>query len=399
MQRLLFKNVRLSDREERCDVLIEDGIILAVDYNIQAETARQLFCDGNLLLPAFIDCHTHLDKACMEAQREAEGLMDAVRLTAEYQKSLPKQDIFNDILRRGSTVLEMELRNGTGLVRSHVSVDEIWGMDAFYASCALRKKFAGRVDLQLSVPFCRSYADAWNEAACAGEIDYIAGYPSVTPDPKAAVDELFLLAERYGLPLDLHVDESDQGDISCFNHILHKTLETGWTGRVNCSHVTALSAADQREAEEAIALCEKAKVSIIALPSCNMYLMGRSDRGLVRRGVTRIDELQHAGVNAAIASDNIRDPFRPFGNGDMLEEALFTCQVLSRGTLEGMRDAIDMVTKNAATASGKVRYGVQPNAPADLVLVAAKSVKQAILEQPERLMVVKNGVILPKDKA
>ncbi len=396
-QKLLFHDVRLSDREELCDVLIDDGVINSVDYSIHAEDARRVSCDGNLLLPAFIDCHTHLDKACMETPREAEGLMDAVNLTAEYQRSLPKQDIFSDVLRRGASVLEMALRHGTGLVRSHVSVDEIWGMEAFYASCALRKKFSGIVDLQLSVPFCKSYADEWDEAARTGEIDYIAGYPSVMPDPQAAVDELFSLAERYALPLDLHVDESDKADISCFVHILQKTIETGLTGRVNCSHVTALSAVGQRDADEAIALCEKARVSVIALPSCNMYLMGRCDRGLIRRGVTRIDELQRAGVNTAIASDNIRDPFRPFGNADMLEEASFTCQVLSRGTRDGMCDVIDMATRNAAAVSGKECYGVQSGAPADLVLVAAKSIKQAIIERSERLIFVKNGVILRED--
>ncbi|MDD6887437.1 MAG: amidohydrolase family protein, partial [bacterium] len=355
-------------------------------------------CGGRLLMPSFIDPHTHLDKAFLETPREAEGLMDAVFLTMDYQKSVPAGQIQADVLRRGARVLDMELQNGSALVRSHVSVDEIWGMEAFYASCELRRRYAGRVDVQLSVPFNAAFEGAWDEAVRAGEIDYIAGYPTVTPDPHAAVDELFRLAEKYALPLDLHVDESDAADISCFRYVLEKTIRHGMQGRVNCSHVTALAAVPDAEAEEAIALCARAGVSVIALPSCNMFLMGRGDRGLVRRGVTRIAELEQAGVNVAIASDNIRDPFRPFGNGDPLEEALLACQILSRGTERGFRSVLDMITVNAARTSGRPDADLSVGRRADVVLLDAPDAKQAVIENAARLLVVKDGRVVAGTK-
>ena len=76
----------------------------------------------------------------------------------------------------------------------------------------------------------------------------------------------------------------------------------------------------------------KSKINVVTLPSCNLFLMGRNDIGLSRRGTTRIGELLDAGVNVSLASDNIRDPFRPFGNGNLLEEALLTIQIMQRGT-------------------------------------------------------------------
>lgn len=392
-QKLLLRRVRLTARDGFFDVLIQGGEILAVESQIESTDAETVLCEGKLLLPALIDCHTHLDKAFMKTSREAAGLMDAVKLTEEYQKSVPLQTVREDVLRRGGAVLEKEIENGTGLVRSHVSVDGIWGMEAFFGSCELRRRFSDRIDVQLSVPYREEFSGEWAEAARAGEIDFIAGYPSVTANPRVAVDELFDLAERFGLPLDLHVDESDEPNIACFRYILQKTLAAGMNNKVICSHVTALSAVSQEEADEAIALCLKAEVSVVSLPSCNMYLMGRADRGLVRRGVTRIDELERAGVNVAIASDNIRDPFRPFGNGDMLEEALFACQVLSRGTETQMNSVIDMVTKNAAAASGNRCADIKCGAPADLILLDADSVKQALIERAKPLLRIKGGTV------
>ena len=395
---LLLKNARLSGRTEPTDVLIRDGRIAAIQTDADGAGAAVYDCGGRLLMPSFIDPHTHLDKAFLETPREAEGLMDAVFLTMDYQKSVPAGQIQEDVLRRGARVLDMELQNGSALVRSHVSVDEIWGMEAFYASCELRRRYAGRVDVQLSVPFNAAFEGAWDEAVRAREIDYIAGYPTVTPDPHAAVDELFRLAEKYALPLDLHVDESDAADISCFRYVLEKTIRHGMQGRVNCSHVTALAAVPDAEAEEAIALCARAGVSVIALPSCNMFLMGRGDRGLVRRGVTRIAELEQAGVNVAIASDNIRDPFRPFGNGDPLEEALLACQILSRGTERGFRSVLDMITVNAARTSGRPDADLSVGRRADVVLLDAPDVKQAVIENAARLLVVKDGRVVAGKK-
>jgi len=391
---LLLKNARLHGEKELVSLLIDNGIIEAIAPVIDAPNAEVIDCGGKLLLPSFVDCHTHLDKAFLETDREAEGLMDAVFMTADYQKSLDKSAIRADVIRRGGKVLDMELKNGSGLVRSHVTVDDIWGMEAFYGSVALKQAYAGKLDVQLTVPFNPAFVGEWEEAVRAGDIDFIAGYPTVTPDPKKTVDELFAVAEKYALPLDLHVDESDKADVSCFRYILEKTVRHGLQGKVNCSHVTALAAVDHATAEEAIALADKAQVSVIALPSCNMFLMGRADRGIVRRGITRITELEAAGVNVAIASDNIRDPFRPFGNGNLLEEGLLACQLLSRGTEAGMHSVIDMITKNARKTSHVDARGIEMGAKADLVLLDATSEKLALIENSTRLLVLKNGAIV-----
>ena len=393
---VLLKNVCLSGQDRPCELLIENGVVARLGRALSAGAASVIDCGGNLLRPSLIDCHTHLDKAFIGASGPIDGLMDAVMMTLDYQKAQKPSEVRADIRRRGGRMLELELSHGSGLVRSHVSVDPIWGMEAFYASCELRDAYAGRLDVQLSVPYLADYAGAWAEAARAGRIDYIAGYPTVTPDYRAAVDRLFALAEQFALPLDLHVDESDAPNAACFRYVLEKTIGTGMQGRVNCSHVTALAALPDAEAEALAELCAEAQVSVVALPSCNMYLMGRGDRGLVRRGITRVDLLERAGVNVAIASDNIQDPFRPFGSGNMLEEAYFTCQVLSRGSAEGMAGVLRMASENAGRASGRSDHFLREGAPANLLLLGAKSEKQALIEQSDCLLLLKNGEIVRK---
>ena len=104
-------------------------------------------------------------------------------------------------------------------------------------------------------------------------------------------------------------------------------------------------------------------------------------------------------MNVAIASDNIRDPFRPFGNGDPLEEALLACQILSRGTESGIRSVLNMITVNAARTSGRPGDGVSEGARADVVLLNAPDEKLAVIENAARLLVVKDGRIVGGTKS
>jgi cytosine deaminase len=141
---------------------------------------------------------------------------------------------------------------------------------------------------------------------------------------KEKVDCIFEFAEKYNLNIDIHVDESDYPDIECFKYVIRKTKDKKWNGNVTCGHVTALSAIGfpDDEANKAIIDSVQANINIITLSSCNLYLMSSN-----RRGVTRVREFLKAGSNISFASDNVRDPFRPFGNANMLEEALITAQI------------------------------------------------------------------------
>lgn len=231
----------------------------------------------------------------------------------------------------------------------------------------------------------------YHKAAAEGKVDFVAVYPHKHPNGKEVIDTAFELAKKYNLPIDMHCDESDVPDLNCFQYVLKKTIEEGMQGKVTCGHVTALSSfhLEEEEAAEIIKDTAKADVNITSLTSCNMYLMNMN-----RRGPTRVRELLDAGVNVAVASDDIREVLRPFGNCDLLEEALLTAQVHKMGTTKLLRQAFDLVTYNGARNCGFTDYGLDPGCRADLVVLAAPSPELAILNQCKKPYVLKNGRIV-----
>lgn len=122
--------------------------------------------------------------------------------------------------------------------------------------------------------------------------------------------------------------------------------------------------------------------------------MGRTDRQPIRRGVTRIREFLDAGVNIAYASDNILDPFRPIGNGDMLEEGLLCAQVAQMVTRSELAQVYAMGTINAAKTLQLENYGLDVGSAADIVLLEADNVADALIQRATRRYVIKRGVVV-----
>lgn len=400
---LVIQNCNLfnsrAEVEHGLDLAVSAGRVAAVGHDLaQAGAGRMVDGTDRLLIPGFVDPHTHLDKAMTIRDENADGLEDAISLFTSYQlrETRPEQ-VRADIRRRAARVLDMEIAAGTTCIRTHVLCDEVWGMESVYALNELRREYADRITMHLIVPWCESLAGPLDEACRAGMIDFFAGYAHIEADYRGELDGIFARVEKYGIFPDLHSDESDAGDLGEFIYIQEKGLAAGLNGKVNCSHVTAMCAAPEDETARAIGLAARLATNIITLPSCNMYLMGRHDRQPVRRGVTRVREFQEAGVNVAYGSDNIRDPFRPFGNGDMLEEGLFTAQVLQFGTAEKLARILHMGTYAAAKAAMLEDYGLTPGCAADLVLLDAPTPREALVGRCARALVLKRGKIVAEN--
>jgi cytosine deaminase len=228
-------------------------------------------------------------------------------------------------------------------------------------------------------------------------LDFVGGAPHTHENWEELTDKIFAIAVHNNLPLDFHVDETDNPDVRNFEQIANLTMKYGYEGRVSCGHVTALNAVDDDTATRLIAKAKKADLQIITLPSCNLYLMGRNDKQPVRRGITRVREFLEAGVNISYASDNIRDAFRPIGNGDMLEEGLLTAQVAQMATKSELDTVFRMGTLNPAKALLLDNYGLEMNKQADLVIFDKDSVAETLVSQGTRSYVIKKGKVVAKN--
>src|SRR5262249_9913353 len=124
----------------------------------------------------------------------------------------------------------------------------------------------------------------------------------------------------------------------------------------------------------------KAGVTVIALQEATLVLQYRGEATPRRRGVTLVRELLAAGVKVRFGTDNVRDWFFPFGDGDMLDTALFTAVTAN-------------VDEDAQLIAGLCdgRATLVPGDPADFVLVAASSIQDALARRPAGRIVFKAG--------
>jgi cytosine deaminase len=173
--------------------------------------------------------------------------------------------------------------------------------------------------------------------------------------------------------------------------VVAETERVGWQGRVTVGHVCSLAAADDGYADEVIAGCARAGITVVSNPVTNLVIQGRGDRGLVRRGTTRVRELMAAGVNVAFGQDCVQDGFYPFGRGDMLEVALISAHAAHLATADEQLAALDAVTTAPARAWRLDDYGVAVGARADLQLYAAGTWSEVLRLQDPPLAVWSRG--------
>ncbi len=376
-------------------IAVKDGKIAKIGKDIDVSKAKTVIsASEKLVVPTFMDMHMHIDKAFSMNNDQTYSLIAACNNSVErgieyYDWS--EEQIFDSILENSSKVVEMCVKNGTTLLRTNLLFMKEWGTIALEAMMALKKKYKNYCTIQNAVNFPDIYFDELVAATKAGKTDVIGGYPHLMPNYQQETDKCFRLGVEYGLPIDLHCDESDVVNLDCFGYIIKKTKEYAYNNLVTCGHVTGLNATGIPESMVNNYIYEAAEngVNITSLTACNMYLMN-----MTRRGPTRVPELLESGVNVAVASDNIRDTFRPYGNCDLLEEARLTAQIHKMSTSEKLRTCMELITYNTATIANKKNYGLEVGCDADFNIIDAKTTEEAVLSKSKRLYVIKAGNVI-----
>jgi cytosine deaminase len=373
-----------------------DGRIAAVGTGMAiAPGTAEVMLDGALVVPGLVDVHQHLDKALTRrmVDNPAGTLDGAVAAFATYAAGMTR----DDISRRARRIVERCLAHGTVAIRSHANVDPELRTRAVEALVALRESLHSRLTLQI-VAFATggatrrgADAEAWLKDAVAAGADVIGGTPAIADDPIAFLDMLFAVADRHGLPLDLHLDEHLDGERQLLEAVSDRTRALGLRGRVALGHCSALSALAPERAKAVIAGFRDAGIRVITLPAANLFLQGRYADRLPPRGLTRVRELLDAGVPVAAASDNIEDAFIPVGSGDLLEIARWT--LLAAGLRTNDLDtAFAMVTSVPAEVMGiEADYGIKPGAWADLLITDCDDIEDLVARGPVQRLVLTRG--------
>jgi cytosine/creatinine deaminase len=381
----------------RADIVLAGDRVTAVGPQAGSGVADRVAAAGGLLLPAYIDTHIHLDKVLIRNQlAEHDGTLRGAIDSIHAAKRAYTRD---DVRRRARAVIESSVLSGTTRLRSHVDIDTIGGLVplegvlAAARDCAAIAEVATIAFPQEGILSDPGTADLMVAAMAAGA-SVVGGMPHwerSEAEQREHVRFCFELAARFDADVDMHVDETDDGSVRTLAMVVAETERVGWQARVTVGHVCSLAAADDGYAEAVIAGCARAGITVVANPVTNLVIQGRGDRGLVRRGTTRVRELMAAGVNVAFGQDCVQDGFYPFGRGDMLEVALISAHAAHLATADEQLAALAAVTTAPAKAWHLDDYGVAVGARADLQLYAAGTWSEVLRRQDPPVAVWSRG--------
>jgi cytosine deaminase len=369
-------SVILPGRDGAYSITLRDGSIAGIAPSPNAGAP------GWLALPAFANLHAHADRAFTVTSFRPRSFADALAASAKARAAFTAADV----QRRATLFLERSLSHGVTRVRTHTDVDPVVGMKSMDGVLASKSAMAGRIDVDV-IAFSTSRNDLPQPDAVARLKEAIDRKPNFlglsinsAADPKRALDTLLDLAEQTNLPVDLHIDEHLMPDKMVAPMAVEMVATRGLGARVTFSHLCALAMLDPPSAGKLIDGIAKAGITVIALPETNLFLQDRGDTTPRRRGITLVRELTAAGVKVRFGTDNVRDWFFPFGDGDMLDTALFAT------VAAGVDNDAELL---AGLCDG--RAALSPGEPADLVLVPASSIEDAMARRPAGRIVFKAG--------
>lgn len=389
-----IRNAAIPGRDGRWSIHVVDGFIghvLPDGVSANASGGGPVWdAGGRLVSPGFVDPHVHVDKALTSDRvtdgADVAGLSEAIRAVRRLKSDFTVADVAD----RAQRSLEMGLAHGTTTVRTNCEVDRFVGQRAHQGIKAAAMALAGKVDVQVTA----FPQEGWFETA--GSLEDGAGpfieqalqdgmrivggnvnraiWPS---DPERQVDETFALAKHYNCDIDYHLDNWDTEQAFTLPYVAQKTIDYGWQGRVAVSHIASLTCVSNAAAASAIDVMKKADLQVCVLPS--------------RMRLTRVMELMEAGINVSCGTDNMRDPFVRFGDADPLKAMLLLAQLTKQLNNAGLEKVWQTMTVNSARMLRLDSYGLNAGCTADLVVLDAPSVPEAVLLQATRLAVFKAG--------
>lgn len=375
----------------RTDIRISDGRIVEIAAALAAhDNEPALDGQGALMLPGFVDAHTHLDKTLLglpwHPHTAGPNVSDRIQFERETLRTLTINP-----RKQSEHLLRHMLARGTTSIRTHVDIVPEIGLRHFHAVAQTRAHCQDLMDVQivafpqLGVMRAPGTLDLLREALGSGA-EVVGGLDpiSIDQDPKGQLDALFTLAEQFGAEVDIHLHDRGEAGAITIDMIAQRTATLGLGGRVTVSHAFCLGDAETARQRQLIDTLARHNIAIMTHgPSA----------GIPSPPVRRLHE---AGVRVFCGSDGVRDSWGPLNTGDMLERAFIVSYLNGFRDDAGLELALDMATYTGADVLGIEHYGLEVGCHADLVLVRAANRAEAVVAHPVREVVVKRGKVVAR---
>jgi cytosine deaminase len=392
---LILRTAHIAGRENEgtFDIGIQAGRIAVIAKNLAAE-GETIDAGGRLAAPGFIETHIHLDKSrILDRCRSDRGnLEEAIAEVAAAKQSFTAEDVH----ARGAATLERAILNGTTHMRTHLEVDPGIGLRGFEGILPLVREYAWAIDLEICIfpqegLLNNPGTDELMVAALSQGGRVVGAAPYTDSSPHGQIDRVFQMARQFDIDVDMHLDFGADPSSLDLDYVCEVTEKTGWGGRVAIGHVTKLSAADPVRFAQAARRMADAGVALTVLPSTDLYLMGRHMDRAVMRGVTPAHRMLEDGVNCSLSTNNVLNPFTPFGDVSLIRAANLYANIAQVGKRDDIVECFEMVTRRSARLLRLAEYGIAEGAPADFTVIDAPDRAAAVAEIAPPLMGFKRG--------
>ena len=392
---LILRNALIAGEESKppVDIGIEGGRIAAIEAGLTAE-GEEIDLGGRLVSPGFIETHIHLDKSCLlDRCKSVKGtLEEAIGEVAKAKQNFHSEEVRDRAVR----TLEKSILQGTTHMRTHLEVDPVVGLRSLDGIQPLIEEYKWAIDLEICVfpqegllnnPGTDELMIEGLKRGC----HVVGGAPYTDTDPPGQIDRLFEMAREFDVDVDLHLDFGNTPEGMTIEHVCDRTEEYGYGGRVTVGHMTQLSTLEVPELERITRRLADAGVAVTVLPSTDLYLMGRHQDHNVLRGVVPVHKMLRHGVNCNLSSNNVLNPFTPFGDCSLIRMANLYANICQVGQIDDTIECFDMVTRRSADLLNLDDYGTEVGKSADLVVIDNKDRQGAVAELSQPLLGLKRG--------
>lgn len=386
---------------DRVSIGVDDGAIAAVsDEALEGTGTDRIDAEGRLVTPSFVDPHLHLDKVyTYEAAGEtaveryqAGDMGDA--MGAIEAASAVKDDYDADrIYENAKRAIELGISHGVLHHRAFADVDTAAGLEGVKALLELRDDYAGIVDLRV-VAFPQDgvvrdpgAAELVAEAMALGA-DEVGGIPWIEfteADAREHVDAMVELAVEHDADVAMLTDDAGDPGLRTTEYLATKAIEVGWDGRVTACHARAMALYPEPYRRKLYTLLDRAGMCVVTDPQTGPLHVP-------------VDELLQAGIPVALGQDDIADAYYPFGRNSLIEVGFLAAHLLWKTTVADLRDIHAMLTRHGATSLGLEGHGLEPGDAANLVVLDAGSVAEAIGQQALPTHVVSDGRLVAENR-
>ncbi len=395
---LVLRDVRLAESkpdQPTTDIGVKDGRIAAIARGLGGGAREEVRGGGRLICSGFVDTHIHLDKSCILERCECTTRRNP-HLAMERVSAVKHTFTVEDVVQRASGTIEKCIGHGATRMRTHVEVDPKVGLRGFEGVKVLVDKYRWAIDLEICVMPQEGLTnnpgtDELMLAALRNGATVVGAAPNYDTDRAAQIHRVFEMAREFDVDIDMHLDSGASAEELDTLLVCDLAEKYGWGGRVAVGHVGKLSTMPQKDLDKVAKRMADAGVAATVLTATDLYLGGRHTDHNVPRNLVDLNRLTELGVTCSVGSNNILNPFTPFGDGQLLRQVNLQAIATQRGNDDEVKALWDMTTSAAARLMRKDDYGVAIGNPADLVMLDATDAVMALRTVAPVLAAFKRG--------